>query len=542
MSLILAISNNKIEYLDTNNLKHYIHFNFAPIYVLIFIWMTIKISAQDTTSSLAFKNNRPRRNTNIFYQPDLAYQIWQQFKLTQEANAGDPFAMHELGLRYLMGEDVVADTVKAAYWIGKAAEKKLTAAEYNYAILLNNGWGVAWNPFKAYEYFKDAAHSGMPQAEYIYGILNTNDFIVKRNWDKAYTWVKKASDNGNTYAKEIVNELKKRVSPDYFDSTKTNTSNDASKSSDTDDGSTLASNLGLVFIDFSSKTDSVPVITDKQIIEAIWKNGSETLIDTLGISNKNDSSLIKLKATGISYLVQSAETGNPEALTLIGRLYDKGIFFKKNKLSAALYYLRATRLDSPIAPAIIWYMIKEKDYFTNLKKLVDNNNADAMYVWYELYILGFDQQFTEADSFNLLNRAANQNDLPAIVELGFSYFTGKFVKMNKGKAISLWETAEKLGSVEASVRIATAMLLGEIKTENMDTTKYFRTLEVADNFGSVLAQVSLAYCYENGIGVKKSTPDAVKYYRLAAQRGSRYAYDQLKKMYDAIRPPKYQIN
>ena len=83
--------------------------------------------------------------------------------------------------------------------------------------MLNNGWGVSWNPFKAYDYFKDAALSGMPQAEYVYGILNTNDFIVKRNWDKAYTWVKKAADDGNSSAKEILGDLKKRVSPDYFE-------------------------------------------------------------------------------------------------------------------------------------------------------------------------------------------------------------------------------------------------------------------------------------------------------------------------------------
>lgn len=529
--------------MDIDILRYFNRFILSTFFFFIIICLSSDILAQDTTSaSLAFKSNRPRSRTNIFYHPDLAYQLWQQFKLIQEANSGDPMAMHELGLRYLLGEGSVADTSQAAYWIGKAADKRLPAAEYNYAILLNNGWGISWNPFKAYKYFKDAALSGMPQAEYVYGILNTNDFIVKRNWDKAYTWVKKAADDGNSSAKEILGDLKKRVSPDYFDSTNTNSEADSSGIASSNDESTISSNLGLVFIDFSSKTDSVPVITDKQIIDDIWRNGSELLNDTLGISNKSDSTLTKLKKKGISYLEQSAEAGNPEALTLIGRLYERGIFYKKNLLKAAIYYLRATRLDSPTAPAIIWYMIREKDYFTNLKKLVDENNADAMYIWYELYILGFDQQFTEGDAFNLLRRAANQNNLPAIVELGFSYLTGKFVKTNKEKALSLWNAAEKMGSTEASIRIAAAMLLGEIGTDRMDTTKYLQMLNVADNLGSVLAQVSLGYCYENGIGVRKSIPEAVKFYRLGAQRGNRYAYDQLKRMYDSIRPPEFQFN
>ena len=52
----------------------------------------------------------------------------------------------------------------------------------------------------------------------------------------------------------------------------------------------------------------------------------------------------------------------------------------------------------------------------------------------------------------------------------------------------------------------------------------------------VLAQISLAYCYENGIGVSVSKSEAVKYYRLTAQRGNQLGYDELKRMYNEIRP------
>lgn len=79
--------------------------------------------AQDTTKSLAFKNNRPYRNNPYFYQPDLSYQLLQQFKLVQIANSGDPLAQHELGLRLLTGEGIAADTVTAVYWIKKQLRK-----------------------------------------------------------------------------------------------------------------------------------------------------------------------------------------------------------------------------------------------------------------------------------------------------------------------------------------------------------------------------------------------------------------------------------
>jgi uncharacterized protein len=138
--------------------------NFQLFSVLVLILFLFNEGfAQDTTSSLAFKKNRPRTvRGGFFYQPDLAYQMWQQFNLTREANSGNVLAQHELGLRYLLGEGIAADTIKGAYWIHKAAEKGLTAASFNYGILLINGWGVNWNPFAAYKYFLDAANDGMP--------------------------------------------------------------------------------------------------------------------------------------------------------------------------------------------------------------------------------------------------------------------------------------------------------------------------------------------------------------------------------------------
>jgi len=53
-----------------------------------------------------------------------------------------------------MGEGIPADTAQAIYWIKKAADKNLTAAKYNYGIMLINGIGVSWNPFSAFNILK----------------------------------------------------------------------------------------------------------------------------------------------------------------------------------------------------------------------------------------------------------------------------------------------------------------------------------------------------------------------------------------------------
>ena len=44
--------------------------------------------------------------------------------LKEKAKKGDPFAQHELGIRYILGVGVPIDTLLAADWIGKSCFKK----------------------------------------------------------------------------------------------------------------------------------------------------------------------------------------------------------------------------------------------------------------------------------------------------------------------------------------------------------------------------------------------------------------------------------
>jgi len=60
---------------------------------------------------------------------------------------------------------------------------------------------------------------------------------------------------------------------------------------------------------------------------------------------------------------------------------------------------------------------------------------------------------------------------------------------------------------------------------------------MAADSGSVLAQEILGYCHDKGYLVGTNRPEAVRYYRMAAQRGSLAAYNALKDLYNKIRPP-----
>ena len=516
-------------------------FSLAFLIIAICFLIPTELLAQDTTKSLAFKKNRPYRNNPYFYQPDLSYQLLQQFKLVQIANSGDPLAQHELGLRLLTGEGIAADTATAVYWIKKAASQKLSSAQYNYGIMLINGWGTEWNPFTAYENFLSAAESGMSQAQYVVGILHTDNLIIPRDWNKSYYWIKKSVDGGYEPAKEVLQELSSKVTPEFKDSVDHNKfvlTTTSTFKNDNDD-SNIQPSVGLVFIDFDLQSDTLREITDGMLISDLKRLELNIVKDSLII--KNDSSLIDFSdEQKINILRNLADYGSHEAQTILGRLYEQGNFVNKNKLIAAELYIRGTILDSPRSAFLLWQLIREKDFYNILNDAVQLGDPTAQFVWYGLQKLGYDNRLTEKDAIDLLQKASAQNHIPAIIELGFNYYTGKYVDIDKQKGLEYWRLAEKFGSHEAELRLITSRIFDS----NNNLTNEISSLEEFENNGSILAQFTLGYCYENGIGIKKSIPNAVKYYRNAAQRGNQYAYEQLKRLYDQIRPAidQFKIN
>jgi uncharacterized protein len=506
---------------------------FQALLAACFLIFSSDILAQDSTKSLAFKNNRPQRNNPYFYRPDLAYQIWQQFKLNQEANAGDALAQHELGLRYLLGDGIPADTVKAVYWIKKAAEKNLTAAKYNLGIMLINGIGTNWDPFLAFKYFRSAAREGMNQAQYVLGVLYTDNLIVKRDWNLAYFWIKKSADNDFESAKEILPELEPKISKHVVDSLFNLKNLSVSDEQENSTETKIPSSLGLMFIDFSNTQDTTFVVTDSMIVADLKYAGEDSII----ANNEMDSlvSLHQLKTEKrVKILNDLADNGSPEAQTILGKMYEEGINYSKNIIKAASYYFRALRNDSPKATNILWHLAGNQDFISLLISKAKSGDPEAKFVWYGLTSIGFDNRIVISDALKMLVESSVDGYLPSYIELGLNYYTGRYVNKDETKGITIWKEAEQLGSDEAVVRLISSELIDGFIYKNQNSD--FQILKTRSDKGSLLAQVTIGICYEQGLGTKRSIPDAVKYYRDSAQRGSQFAYNQLKRMYDSIRP------
>ena len=99
------------------------HLKNALLLVLLISVSSIGTLAQERSDSPVYKNYRSPSPSAQLKRSDIDYNLMHIFMLERKAYAGDVAAQHELGLRYLLGEGVVADTLKGAFWIKRAAEQ-----------------------------------------------------------------------------------------------------------------------------------------------------------------------------------------------------------------------------------------------------------------------------------------------------------------------------------------------------------------------------------------------------------------------------------
>ncbi|HTP14028.1 MAG TPA: tetratricopeptide repeat protein [Bacteroidota bacterium] len=483
---------------------------------------------------------QPKKNTSfrtapagpsaLILESDPSAQLLEGFILMQKANSGDPVAEQEVGLRYLFGRGFPADTVKAALWIEKAARQNFQSAKYNLGILENNGWGVDWNPFEAYKLFLSAAGANMMEAQYIVGLMIIDNLVVPRNWNKAYDFLSRSAAQEYKPAKDVIAELTKRGVHFEKEAGPTGAPDTAGRPSS-----------GTV----SAKTDTAwkPILLDLQRDPPTAIDDSTILRDAYREANLSlrytfEDRIAKRRRveedSTMAQMNEAAEYGNPEALTLIGRLYEKGMIVDRNLVLAAEYYIRAVRFDSPRASQLLFHLVREEEFQRIMNDPNRREDPDVLFVWAGLTALQYDQTLTPQKALELLEKGAAAHHIPSLIELGLCSYQGRWVKQDRNTAFALWGEAATSGSKEARVRIAAAKMTGE--SDSRESGTYLPVLFEAAQEGSLIAQLALAYCYGQGKGVAKNKGEAAKLYRICAERGSQNAFNSLKRMYDEIRP------
>lgn len=495
--------------------------------ITILLFISISLYAQDSTRSEAFKDNFTRKYPLIKAKYP-SYSLIAGYVLVTEANRNDPYAEHELGLRYLLGSGFPADTAKAIYWIRKAVDQNLPAACFNYGIMLYNGIGVPWNPFEAYQHFKIAANTGLPDAQFAVGLTYTDNLLRNRDLNKAYHYFKLAAEGKYDPAKEALKHLLKSGFSPPVDSLSSKEPKTPAKQIE-ETTQLMSPNWDLDFYDFD-KNDSKE--KKEYLINEVLKKKPEEFKIFLGLDNLSKENMPKDTST-LGLLKFAAESGSPEALLIVGRGYENGIILPKDLVLTAVNYLRAYRLGSMKAGEYLFGMLQSKELFNKLKEEIAGGDANAMYAWAGISALGFDNQISNQQALNFLKNAVDKKHIPSMIEMGLLYSSGTLVQKDKQKAFEYWDMAKRLGSKEAAVRIAFSDL---VDSTSKNIVEDITTLKQIADEGSVLAQTALGFCYEKGLGVIESKGIAIRLYRQAAQRGNETAFNSLKRMYDELRP------
>ncbi len=495
--------------------------------------------SQDTTKhkrSVAIKE--PSQLFFYYLKQDYARADWDNFQLIRNANAGDPYAAHDLGLCYLTGQRFIADTAKAVYWIKKAAEQNLVAARYNLGILFHNGVGIQWNPFEAYRHFQYAAKHNMADAQYTYGLYFTDNLVVARNYSEAYTWISKSAASGYEPALDIMKEFKRLgISEQQPDTLPAETKKKKGKNTQKTT-TTKQSSAKPVFIDFSADSIRPPA---KETLLKEMRSEQRSRKQHRSISSNDSTLTADPDSSEIESIISEANANSPEALSLIGLWYEQGTVLPKDIVLASIYYLRATRCSSRWAPMLLWNLTRTKDYYTVLKKKIDANDPAAKFVWAELIFSGIDHQITPQQALQLLEEASKSGYIDATVELGIRLCSGSLLVQDIEHGKLFLKQAADVGNTEAQVRL----WMIELNDNHANaSSSLIDSLKRATDAGSVLAQAMLGYCYQKGIGVPLDLPKSVTYYREAARRGSETAYSALKEMYATLRPgdPEFKID
>lgn len=183
---------------------------------------------------------------------------------------------------------------------------------------------------------------------------------------------------------------------------------------------------------------------------------------------------------------------------------------------------------------MLWRLVQDESFRKLLEERSPREDPDALYVWAGLTALRYDLTLNEQKALELLEKAATKHHVPSLIELGLCSYQGRWLKQDKNAAVAIWNEAASYGSKEATVRIAAAKVTGDFADH--DYGLYLPILFNALQEGSLISQLALAYCYENGLGVTKNKGEGAKLYRICAQRGSQNGYYSLRRMYDEVRP------
>lgn len=222
-----------------------------------------------------------------------------------------------------------------------------------------------------------------------------------------------------------------------------------------------------------------------------------------------------------TYLEQSAEMDNPDALFLLATKFQEGADGFQLEL-AALSTTSSSTSSSASSTAV-----DSSKIFDLYSRAAAQGHVAAQANLAYCYMAGIGTPVNDKMAVHWYSTAAIKGNSPsAQCHLGWCYWTGKGVDVDKARAQQLFEESVNNGYTPALYNLAMCFKQQQQQQQptsgsdnNMSNNNYIKYLTQAAELGEMRAQATLGWSYQTGDGVPCNHAEAVKWFRLAAEQG-----------------------
>lgn len=395
----------------------------------------------------------------------------------QEAEPGNPLAMHDLGRMFADGLGREIDTTAAQDWYAKAltafqaaeqaaGERQKPYLQYRIGKMFAAGLGTEQDYVQAAKWFAKAVATNHKYAQYSLAGLYYRGLGVTQSYETALSLYEKSAAQKNPYASYEFAKMCR-------------------------DGIGTGKDTGAASVHFADAfTGFFQLERDSHDDKLQYRLGQ--MLHTGTGTGKDD-------VAAADYWERSAKLGNVNAQYALGKLW----------------------LDSGTGTpeqAVAW-----------ISKAADGGNAAAQYVLAKLYRAG---EYVERDiskAVELFTLSAEKKNEYAAYQLGRIYLTGEDAPKDVETAIKWLSFSAGLGNQFAQYTLAKLYLSGENVTKNVPLALNLLHQSAAQK--NEFAQYQLGKLYLLGEDVPKDVEATILWLSHSAAQGNQFAQYALGKLY-----------
>ena len=393
-------------------------------------------------------------------------------------------------LGYLMTQNETdEDDAEAAAWYEKAIEKGMTEARFKLAVMYEEGQGVAQDYEKAISLYTQQADEPDAFAMMELGrIYENGECGQKKDLEEALKWYKQAANHGAELPNnegyvgcQRVLQAMYELAEDYRDG-----SNGAEKNEEE----------AIRYFKLLAEDESAG--------EDLVKKSCTSLGKMLANNTTKEDD-----AEAVSWYEKAAEKGDLEGTVCLGTMYQKGQGVAQDYEKAAELYRQAA----------------------------DGGNADGINKLAGMYRFGQGVTQDSEKAVELYNQAINKGSIDALNSLGAMYEWGSAGTTDYAKALELYQQAADGGCADALKNLGGMYEQGWGVSQDYEKAAelYQKAAELfqkdADN-GDAVAMYSLGGMYEKGRGIAQDNQKALELYHQAAERENAEAMNWLGHIYE----------